>query len=1785
MHPIALRGARTHHLAGVDLDLKPGELVAVTGVSGAGKSSLAFDTLYAEGQRRFVESFSPYARQFLERLERPPMESLDPVAAGIAVDRRAPIKSSRSTLATMADLEAYLSALFTSEGRPRCDDCGLMAERRDPDRAAAAAVEAHAGTRAVVSYPERVADLESYLDVRERLQREGYARLIVGDLVRDLDDVKPSEAMRGGAVDVVVDRVKVGVRGRRRLAAAFEEAWRRGDGRAVLHLYEDRVTRREETVQGLTCPGCARVFEAPRSGFFSYESPLGACATCRGFGRSLGIDWRKVVPDPSLSLARGAIRPWNGQKSSWERKQLRIFCDDNGIDVLRPWRDLPEDQRQMIIEGSGAMNRSEYPGLRAWFKWLETKTYKMHVRVMLARYRSYDLCTACGGKRLSTRSLAYRVDGLDLGDWHHLELREARRRLEALTVSAGHGALARDELIRRLGYLERVGLGYLRLDRQARTLSGGEAQRVSLTAALGTNLTGAMFVLDEPTVGLHPADVTPLLQALQELAHRGNAVLVVEHDPKVIAACDRVVEMGPGAGPHGGKVVFDGTPAAAKRRRKLATARAAAPISVNPRPRPASAHVQIRGARAHNLRDLDVAIPLGVATAVCGPSGSGKSTLADKILVRAAARARGQKNVDPPEAFGAIEGLSQWREARLVDQSPLGRTSRGNAATYTGAWTVFRGLFAAEPGATVQGLTAASFSFNVPGGRCEACAGEGAETVEMQFLADVRLSCPACGGKRFRPEVLDVKLRGFDAAGVLGMTAGEALSCFDDEPVLRRQLEPLVQLGLDYLPLGQPLSTLSGGEAQRLKLARALGEAKRRSLFVLDEPSAGLHATEVARVNEAMAHLVRLGCTVVVVDHDPAVIAACDHVVELGPGAGVDGGQIVYEGPPAGLREADTATGQALREAEAGHFPRVTRPRGTRTRPAPPRAIEVRGAREHNLQGVDVQLPHGALVVVTGPSGSGKSSLAFDIVFAEGQRRFLETLTPYARQFLPTMPRPEVDAVTGLLPSIALEQRTSRAGGNSTVATVTEVAHYLRLLYAKVGVVHCPDCEVPVTAQSPDTLLARLRGRRRKLALGAVAVRARKGLYYDVFNAAHRAGIEEAICDGVRVSTDDPPRLAKTKEHTIELLVYAGPSRGLDRAILDQAIAFGQGQITVRGVDFDVDEEPELLSTSRTCPSCRRALPDLDPRWFSFNTAQGRCNSCDGTGVRGGLEALREARKAREVDDEPGTLTTCRVCTGTRLAPIPRAVELDGERYHELSARSVDDALVRLDALRLAGDAAVIAEAPLSELRRRLRFVQRVGLGYLTLDRRAASLSGGEMQRLRLAAQLGAGLTGALYVLDEPTIGLHPRDTRRLLDNLRGLVDTGSTVLVVEHDGDVIRAADYIVDLGPGGGRSGGQIMAAGPPRRVLRQKDSPTAQALRDEATLAQRRTRPNDATEPPPLILRGARANNLEVPELVLPTGRMVVVAGVSGSGKSTLVRQVLYPAVRRHLGRKAKDPGSYDAIEVPTRAVKRALAVDQSPIGRSSRSIPATFLGVWDEIRKLFAGTPEARARGYGAPRFSFNSASGGGRCEACKGNGFISHEMAFLPDVRTPCEACGGLRFEAGTLEVRYQGLSVGEVLRLSIEEASERFAAIKKVAEPLITLRDLGVGYVRLGQPSPTLSGGEAQRLKLAKELTAGRGHKPTLYVLDEPTTGLHHRDVGRLIDVLDRLVVRGDSLVIIEHHPAVIAAADHVVELGPEGGVEGGRLVAEGPPAEVAAAPTATGAVLRELYGAALAAE
>jgi excinuclease ABC subunit A len=842
-----------------------------------------------------------------------------------------------------------------------------------------------------------------------------------------------------------------------------------------------------------------------------------------------------------------------------------------------------------------------------------------------------------------------------------------------------------------------------------------------------------------------------------------------------------------------------------------------------------------------------------------------------------------------------------------------------------------------------------------------------------------------------------------------------------------------------------------------------------------------------------------------------------------------------------------------------------------------PEAIEVRGAREHNLRNVDVDIPRNRFSVITGVSGSGKSTLAFDILFNEGQRRYLESLNAYARQFVQPAARPDLDAIHGIPPTVAIEQRASRGGLKSTVATLTEIYHFLRLMYVRLGTQYCPDCEVAIAPQSPESILATLlrdyRGQRVQLLAPLVAHR--KGHYRELARWAAARGAAQLRVDSRLVPTDPFPALKRFVEHDIELPVAelscdARNEPALTGAI-EEALQLGKGVLHVLGASG----QSAVFSSRRACPSCGRGFPEPDPRLLSFNSSQGWCERCHGTGLAGGgLDEQQPGEQPQWVSgqaaEDHGDATDtgpCEACGGARLNPVARHLRFGDQSISELTGRPVNELADFFSTLRLGTREQAVARDALAEIRSRLGFLARVGLGYLALDRSAPSLSGGEAQRIRLAAQLGSNLQGVCYVLDEPTIGLHPRDNAVLLDALDQLAAAGNTLVVVEHDEDTIRRADHIIDLGPGAGVRGGQVVAAGTARALQANPQSVTgrflARPLRHPAA-PRRATSPRTAA----LQIESAYLHNLRNVDVRVPLGRLVAITGVSGSGKSSLARDVLYASLRAMVGARSAVAAVGARAVHGVELVDRVLEVDQTPIGRTPRSCPATYVGFWDEIRRVFAGTQEARVRGYQASRFSFNTS--GGRCSECDGAGIRTIEMSFLPDVKVLCERCNGRRFDRETLEIQWRGCSIGEVLAMNVDEAVSCFAAHPRIARPLRLLQDVGLGYLTLGQPSPTLSGGEAQRIKLVTELArlsqnlrARASH--TLYVLDEPTVGLHMADVEKLITVLHRLVDAGHSIVLIEHNLDVIAEADWIIDMGPEAGSGGGRVVAAGTPGTIAA--------------------
>jgi len=2004
---IRIRGARQHNLKNLDLDIRTGELTVVTGPSGSGKSSLVFDTLYAEGQRRYVETFSAYARQFLERMDKPAVDKVEGVPAAIAIDQTNPVRSSRSTVGTMSELNDHLKLLFAratqlfdrDTAQPVRHDSAesIYAELQRRVTAATAAnssgqLVAPVQPRLAITFPVELPASATPEEVTQWLSLSGFTKVQAerevdlgqservsqqADLGSDpnsrqnqrvskkssTDLAKPqvqgsdpnSAATNSAAtksrrkvLDVVADRFRLGTVERSRVLEAIEVALKHGSGQLAVYV-DDTAIWKFST--GLHCPDSDRHYTEPIASAFSFNSAVGACVTCRGFGRVIGVDYALVLPNPKLTLRAGAVKPM--QTPAWQECQddLMRHAEAEGIPRDTPWYQLNAEQQHWVVNGSphwkGKWNQHWF-GIKRFFEYLETKAYKMHIRVLLSKYRSYTPCPACGGARLKTESLLWRMGskadadavldpakrfmpvgvkwsraqlealpGLCLHDLMLLPLDKLRRFFDNLSIRTepveGQASNSSDrtgeqqalkllfeEINTRLKYLCEVGIGYLTLDRQSRTLSGGEVQRINLTTALGTSLVNTLFVLDEPSIGLHPRDMQRIILAMQRLRDAGNTLVVVEHDPAVMLAADRIIDMGPGPGERGGQIVFDGssfdlrqadtlTGAYLGGRKQIGMGFARLVAANTPR-------LILEGAREHNLKNVSVELPLNRLVCVTGVSGSGKSTLIQDILTPALKRHFG-KSAETPGAFDRLLGAEQLSDVVFVDQSPIGKTARSNPVSYVGAWDAIRQILANAPLSRQRGYSASKFSFNNGDGRCPTCGGCGFEHVEMQFLSDVYLRCPDCDGKRYRPEILEVTIErrtilgkethglpryarndgdesgsdpnsaaphsALNVSDILNLTVSEAATFFAADQEVIRALQPIMDVGLDYVKLGQPVPTLSGGEAQRLKLAGFLAEAarsssasrqmtaKRGTLYMFDEPTTGLHFDDIAKLMRALRRLLDVGHSLIVIEHNLDVIRASDWLIDLGPEGGEAGGEVVAFGTPQDVMlHATSHTGRALRDYAAqmgvaheardftNNWGQIPINSGPHPNPLPvgegggEGCIQIINAREHNLKSLSVNIPRGKFSVITGVSGSGKSTLAFDILFNEGQRRYLESLNAYARSIVQPAGRPDVDAVYGIPPTVAIEQRLSRGGRKSTVGTSTEVWHFLRLLYVKLGTQHCIHDGTPVAPQTLESIAAQLLKNFSGQQIGLLAplVMNRKGVYTELADWARARGFTHLRVDGNFIPTTGFPRIERFKEHTIELpvqsLTVLPAQEPQLRAALAAALTHGKGVLHVlsnlsglgaamlAGSPAADIGKLDAFSTERACPQCHTSYAELDPRLFSYNSKHGWCPDCVGTGVRLTKEQRKLLDDSVRLDDSKGREqtfaepevedlvdTVCPTCHGTRLNATARAVKFaEGVSITDLARLSVTDIRRWVEALQVKGRMSQresnIARDLIPEIKGRLAFLEQVGLGYLTLDRGAPTLSGGEAQRIRLAAQLGSNLQGVCYVLDEPTIGLHARDNQILLGALQHLSDQGNTLVVVEHDEATIRQAEHIIDIGPGAGQRGGRLVAEGSLADIIRAPDSQTGRYLRHamKHPLNIRRAVTGQETQSW-ITIHGATLHNLQHVNVQIPLSRLVAITGVSGSGKSTLARDVLLANVQIAVHKRSTQAGraalaageqiAWVGCESVTgfESIDRVLEVDQTPIGKTPRSCPATYIGFWDIIRKLFADTLEAKARGYAANRFSFNT--GAGRCAGCEGQGIRTIAMNFLPDVKVLCETCKGARFNPETLAVTWRGKNIGDILQMEVDAAVEFFSAMPNISHPLQLLKDVGLGYLKLGQPSPTLSGGEAQRLKLVTELSkvrddiVRRGQKAphTLYVLDEPTVGLHMADVEKLIKVLHRLVDGGHSLLVIEHDLDVIAEADWVIDLGPDGGSAGGRVVAAAAPEGVVKLGTATGLALAPL--------
>ncbi|MCE9546387.1 MAG: excinuclease ABC subunit UvrA, partial [Planctomycetia bacterium] len=1690
---------------------------------------------------------------------------------------------------------------------------------------------------------------------------------------------------------------------------------RKGKARGKQRRASDRLAAQPGDITlsaHYACTHCGTSFEPLTPQLFSFNSPQGMCLECDGLGEFFSFDPELMVPDPKLSFREGCIElvgPWN-EMGRWRRhiyrgvaetiERVRGLPDESMLDT--PWKDLAPDLQYLWLWGTdkqhitytwrGGQHGQKYGGTyEGIIPDLLNKYRNSHSTPQirqLEKYMNIIGCPDCQGQRLNPQARTVTIEtaaekfagaaARSLPEVCHLPISDAVEFFAALNLDGTRQRIAAEvlkEIRGRLSFLLNVGLDYLSLDRTAPTLSGGESQRIRLAGQIGCGLVGVLYVLDEPSIGLHPRDNQRLLDTLRQLRDLGNTVVVVEHDEDTMRASDRIIDFGPGPGVRGGEVVADGSAeevAAAPRSLTGAYLSGREKIAVPETRREGNGKaLKVVKATHNNLKGIDITIPLGKFVCVSGVSGSGKSSLVGDILIESLRRDLGGGRGEPG-AHKKIEGIEHLDKMIAIDQSPIGRTPRSNPATYIKVFDDIRKLYMQLPEAKTRGYKPGRFSFNVSGGRCEACEGNGSTKLEMDFLAAVWVTCPVCQGHRFNRETLHVRFKGKSIADVLEMDIQQALTHFENIPAVHDKLQTLHDVGLDYLKLGQPSPTLSGGEAQRIKLARELVKRSTgKTLYILDEPTTGLHFADIQMLLKVLQSFVTAGNTVLVVEHNLDVVKTADWVIDLGPEGGAAGGRIVAAGTPEDVaRVKESYTGRALLPMlTPGGSPGAQTAVRKKRRPVvqdSDGAIRVTGAREHNLKGVDVEVPRDKMTVCCGVSGSGKTSLAFDTIYAEGQRRYVESLSSYARQFVAQMQKPQLDHIEGLSPAIAIEQKHMGHTPRSTVGTVTEIYDYLRVLIARLGTPYCPACELPIGTQTTDQIVDKIMSQAAGAKLYLLApLSIRVGESYDtLWGEVRTQGYQRIRIDGETHSVDKPPEIDRRRKHDVEVVVDRITVRHDIRSRIaesvEAALDLGAGVMRIAIVD-EARPEPrwdtQAFSQHFACDKCGRSFEPLAPHHFSFNNALGWCPACEGLGTRTGANpalllrdpklSLREGavrlwpagnhklfgpmldalcnQTGVPADTPLGELTTrqrrvilygsgeqwievprpgkprkgdppllkfqfkglypaldeaaklsprlrarlehlvdqveCSVCSGSRLRDDAAAMRLWDRTIGDLCAMPLSQLRDLMAGWKPDASQKKIAGELLREVGNRVDFLVDVGLEYLTLARPAPTLSGGESQRIRLASQVGSGLCGVLYVLDEPTIGLHPRDNKRLLNALKRLRDLGNTLLLVEHDREVIAAADQLLDFGPAAGQYGGQIVARGTPAEVTKAKGSITGPYLSGRKAIpvpTNRRPLPEDG---PWLTVVGARQNNLGDVTCRIPLGALTAVTGVSGSGKSSLVDDVLYNALARKLHRAATVVGVHDELR-GVELINKVIRVDQRALGNTPTSNPATYTGVFELIRALFAQLPEARVRGYTPRRFSVNSP--GGRCEACEGNGQKRIEMHFLPDIWVECDTCRGKRYEPETLAVKFHGQSIADVLEMSCEAALKLFENIAPVRRILQTLCDVGLGYVQLGQPAPTLSGGEAQRVKLAAEL-ARPDIGQTLYLLDEPTTGLHFEDLARLLEVLQRLVDLGNTVVVIEHNLDVIKTADWIIDLGPEAGADGGRIVVAGTPEQVAA--------------------
>lgn len=1878
---IVLKNVNVHNLKSIDLTLEPNELIVFTGVSGSGKSSLAFDTLYIEGQRRYIESLSTFARKQIGDMAKPDLEEASGITPTISIEQKTAGRNPRSTVGTMTEIYDYMRVLFARIGIPHCPVSGEAVSPQSKERIIRTVQSFPEGTKIIILAPYAKSKKAEFKEDFQELLKKGFTKARVDGTFINLSDEVTLDGNVAHDVDLVIDRLKIDKENHSRIAEGLINALNFGNG--VCMTLNTETSEEQLFSMHAFSQKSGLSYDSLEPHDFSFNSPSGMCERCNGMGIVNEFDLSKVI-DENLSIADNCCSVASGYETVRFGNIYDNLARIYNFSVKTPWKKLSAEAKRVFlygtekkwtrmffehpVTGSRWVDHVQWRGVlhEAHHRYAEAKSdvYRKNMQKLM----HMQTCPDCKGGRLKPYPLATTLGGKNIHALTQMTVSECLIFFSQLSLTSNEMLIAEEllkEITERLRFLKEVGLHYLSLDRTAPTLSGGESQRVRLASQIGCGLVGITYILDEPSIGLHPRDNKKLIATLKHLRDIGNTVIVVEHDEETIWAADRIVDFGPGPGTLGGEIIVNGSLASLLTNAQSITSDYLTGRSFiaipKKRRKPKKEALFIKGATHHNLKNVSVKIPLGLFVCVTGVSGSGKSSLITDILYPSLANHLHQAE-HSVGAHKSIEGIEQLDKVIAIDQSPIGRNPRSNPATYIKVFEDIRDLFTQLPESKARGYKPGRFSFNVKEGSCPQCNGMGMIKIDMDFMDDTWIECPLCKGRRFDHETLSVYYKGKNIYEVLEMEVEEALAFFTNIPSIHNKLETLVKVGMGYIKLGQSSTTLSGGEAQRIKLAKELARpATKNTIYIFDEPTTGLHFHDIHHLLNVFHQLVDRGNTVLVIEHNMDVVKTADWIIDIGPEGGAEGGEIVATGTPEAIAKMHSPSGEAIKEA-LDHHPEskvkaFLEQKKNKQKPSKETSalknITVTAAQQHNLKHLDVSIPRGKLTVCTGPSGSGKSSFAFDTIYAEGQRRYIESLSPYARQFVTQMSKPKVGSIDGLSPAVAIEQKAHAGNPRSTIGTMTEIYDYLRILFARIGIPHCPDTGEIIQAISKDFVVDKILSypEEEKIQILAPIELKKNEKFEELIAKLRRQGFVRIRLNDQFYDLDQDVNAMpfdRKRKNKLFLVIDRIKIQSTNKTRLLEAIEnaadMGQNKVTIMRPDQDVS-----FNLSFSVESTGKSYPEITPKTFAFNTNEGMCLECLGLGYQYGANlthnpeimnhslisllhflwgasnskaaikeltaffenhqinpyqplseltakqlqfimngsaqdtpyrnkkglsyrwiginhVLAKAGKSAATEIRQPIIPlleehTCPSCHGSRINPLARHVTIDDLSISDLCQLPIKKTLTFLETLKLNQSDTKLLEEVKAQLLSRLRFLCEVGLHYISLDRKAPTLSGGEAQRIRLARQLGSGLTGVLYVLDEPTIGLHPRDNDRLNNALFQLKNLGNTLLMVEHDPMTIQTADYILDFGPHSGEAGGHITAEGTYKQILRNPKSLTGAYLSGKKSIP---TPKKGRREQKGWIkIKNASTHNLKNISVDLPVGLLTCVTGVSGSGKSTLIEDVLLPAVKRGIPRQ-KSVQFQKATISGIDHFERVISIDQNPLGQTIRSNIGTYTEILPHLREFFASLPAAKMKGLQGKHFSFNHRSG--MCTACWGLGYRKVEMHFLPAIKVVCNECQGLMLNPVSLEITYQGKNFGQYLDLTIDEARIAFQNHPKITRTLDTLINVGLGYLKLGQEINTLSGGEAQRIKLSREL-AKRSSGKTLYLLDEPTTGLHSDDISKLLTVLHKLVDKGNTMIIIEHNMDVIRNADYLVDLGPEAGEEGGQVIFCGTPEEIIHCP------------------